>query len=64
MYGKTTYTCRRLKCWLPQNLPFKAKTCAAGRANKIELLMLISDTMVISRLRNTQWHFCGIHGMS
>ena len=36
---------------VPQNLPFKAKACAAGRANKIELLILISDIMVISWLK-------------
>ena len=49
---------------VPQNLTFKAKACAASRANKIELLILISDIMVTSSLKNIQWNFCGIHGMS
>ena len=35
--------------------------CAAGRENNIELLMLVLDFVVNSRLKNTQWHFCGIH---
>ena len=29
-----------------------------------KLLMLLSDVMVISMLKNTQWDFYGIHGMS
>ena len=29
----------------------EAKTCAAGRTSKVELLMLVSDVMVISRLK-------------
>ena len=33
------------------------------RASKIELLMLVSSIMVISRLKNTQWHFYEIYGM-
>ena len=37
--------------------------CLACRANKIELLMLILDFAVDYRLKNTQWNFCGIHGM-
>ena len=60
---KATDTFGRLKFQLPQNQPFKAETCAAGRVSKIELLMLVSEVMVISRLKNTQWHFYGIHGM-
>ena len=41
-----------------------AKTYAPDGARKIELLMLVLEVMVISRLKNTQWHFYGIHGMS
>ena len=52
--GKTTDTFGRLKFELPHNLPFQAKTCTVGRASKTELLMLVSDLMVIFRLRNTQ----------
>ena len=37
---------------------------AAGRTNNIELLRLVSDFKVNSRLKNIQRHFCGIHGMS
>ena len=48
----------------PQTLPFQAKTNAASRESKIELLILVSDFMVNSRLKNTQWHFYRIHGMS
>ena len=61
--GKTTDMFGRLKFWLPQNPSFQAKTCAAGRANNIDLLMLVLDFVVNSRLKNTQWHFYGIHGM-
>ena len=53
-----------MKFWSPQNLLFSAKTNAASRERKIELLILISDFMVNSRLKNTLWHFYGIHGMS
>ena len=40
---KTTDTLGRPKFRLPQNSPFQAKTSAAGRANNIELLMLVLD---------------------
>ena len=43
-----------MKLWLPQNLPFLAKTCATGRASKIELLLVVSDVMVICRLKLTE----------
>ena len=59
--GKTTDTFFGSKFHLPQNSPFYAKTCAAGRANNIELSMLGLDFMVKCRLKNTQWHFYGIH---
>ena len=62
--GKTTDTFGRLKFQLPQTLPFQAKTCIAGRASKIELLMLVLDFMGIYRLKNTQWHNYGNHEMS
>ena len=63
--GRTTDTFEKLKFWLPQNLPFQAKACtAAGRASKIDLLLLVLNIMVISRLKITQYHFYGIHGMS
>ena len=42
---------------------FKLKPSAVGRANNIELLMLVLDFVMNSMLENTQWHFCGIHGM-
>ena len=41
----------RSKFRLPQNPPFKAETYAAGRANSIELLMLVLDFVVNSRLK-------------
>ena len=44
----------RLKLWLPQNLSFLAKTCATGRASKTELLLVISDVMVICKLKLTK----------
>ena len=62
--GKTTDTFFESKFWLPQNSPFQAKTCAAGRANNVELSMLVLNFMVKHRLKNTRWNFCGIHGMS
>ena len=34
-----------------QNSPVEAKTCAAGRESDIELLMLVLDFMVNSRLK-------------
>ena len=42
----------------------ESSACAAGRANNIELSMLVSDFMVKCRLKNTRWNFCGIYGMS
>ena len=36
---------------------FKPNTCAAERANNIQLLMLVLDFIMNSRLKNTQWHF-------
>ena len=41
--GKTTGTFRRMKFWLPQILPFSAKTYASSGESKIELLILVSD---------------------
>ena len=41
--GKTTDTFLWLKILLPQTLSLLAKSYAAGRANNIELLMLVSD---------------------
>ena len=49
--GKTTDTFFGSKFQLPQNSPFYTKTCAAGRANNIELSMLVSDFMVKCRLK-------------
>ena len=63
--SRTTDAFEELKFWLAQNQPFEAKTfAAAGRASKIELLFLVLNVMVISRLKSTQCHFYGIHGMS
>ena len=64
--GKTTDAFRRLKFWLTVNLSFQVKTYAPDRASKIDLLMLVLEVMVTSslRLKNTQWYFYGIHGMS
>ena len=50
-----------MKFWLLQNLLFYAKSYAARRESKIELLILVSDFMVNSRLKNTLWYFYGIH---
>ena len=41
-----------------------AGTYAAGRASYIEYLMLVSDLMRKSRLKNTRWNICKILGMS
>ena len=54
----------RLKFRLSQNLLLQAKSYAAGRGSYIELIMLVLDFMVNSRVKTTQRHFCGIHGMS
>ena len=43
-----------------KKLTILSQTYAASREGKIELLMLVSDFMVNSRLRNTQWHLYGI----
>ena len=40
-----------------------AKSYAAGRANNTELLMLVSDVKVNSRLKILKGIFSGIHGM-
>ena len=37
LMGKTTDTIGRSKFWLPKSSPFCAKTCAAVRANNINL---------------------------
>ena len=62
--GRTTDTFGRSKFRLPVNLLFYVKTYAASRESHIELLILASDFMVNSRLKNTQRYFCGVHGMS
>ena len=54
--GKTTDTFGRSKFWMPQNSLFLAKTCAAGRANNIELSMLVLDFMVKCRLMEFLWN--------
>ena len=54
--GKSTDTFRRMKFWLTQILPFYAKTYAVSRDSKIELLMLVSDIIVISRLKILKWN--------
>ena len=43
---------------------FKPKFVLQVEQTTVELLMLVLDFVVDSRLKNTQWHFCGIHGMS
>ena len=55
--GKIADTFLWLKIRLPQTLSLQAKSYAAGRANKTELLMLVSDFKVNSRLKNTQRNF-------
>ena len=65
--GKITDTFGRMKFRLPQNISGSVKPkliSASSRESKIKLLMLVSDFMVNSRLKSTQWHFNGIHGMS
>ena len=61
---KTTDMFQRLRFWLPQNLPFYVKIYAAGRASKVELLMLVLDFKVDYRLKNTQRYFYRMHGKS
>ena len=46
--GKTADTFGRLELWLPQNLPFKAKTYAA---NDMQLLMLVLEFKVDHKLK-------------
>ena len=55
--GKTTDTFLYLKIRLPQTLLLYSKSYAAGRASNTELLMLVSDFKVNSRLKNTQRNF-------
>ena len=55
--GKTTDTFLWLKIRLPRTLSLQAKSYAAGRANNTQLLMLVSDVKVNSRLKNTQRNF-------
>ena len=57
IYGKRTNTFWWLKICLPQALPLQAKSYATGRANNTELLMLVSDFKVNSRLKTTQRNF-------
>ena len=52
-----------LKIRLPQTLSLLAKSYVAGRVNNTELLMLVLDFRMNSRLKNTQRIFSGIHGM-
>ena len=52
IYGKTTIICLagRNFSW-HKTRHFKPKTCAAGRADNIELLMLVLDFVMNSRLK-------------
>ena len=45
-------TFEAMKLWLSQNFPFYANTYATSRESNIELLMLVSDFVVNSRLKN------------
>ena len=55
--GKRTDMFWWLKIWLPQTLSLQAKSYVAGRANNTELLMLVSEFKVNSRLKNIQRNF-------
>ena len=44
MFGRSNFQ-------LPQNSPFEAKTYAVGRANNMELLMLVLGFVMNSRLK-------------
>ena len=55
--GKTIDTFLWLKIQPPRTLSLLAKSYAASRANNTELLMLVSDFKVNSRLKNTQRNF-------
>ena len=48
---KATDMFGRMKLRLPQDLSFSAKIYAASRESKIELLILVSDFTVNSRLK-------------
>ena len=63
--GKTTdmFYVLWLKIRLPETLSLQAKSYAAGRANNTELLMLVSDFKVNSRLKILKGIFSGVHGM-
>ena len=53
-YGKTTdMNDWQVESLTATNSPFLTKTCAAGRANNIELFMLVLDFVVNSRLKNS-----------
>ena len=62
--AKATDTFRRMKFWLPQILPLSTVTYAASRESNIELLILISDFVMNSMLKNNERYFCEIHVMS
>ena len=49
--------------WLLQNLPLEAKSYAAGRASNADLLLLVSDFKVNSRLKILKGIFSRIHGI-
>ena len=57
--GKTTegrnFSCHKTHCFKPKLV------LQVRRANHLELSMLALDLVVDSRLKNTQWYFCGIH---
>ena len=56
-YADSIYYCS--VCIMPQKLVLHVE-----QTTYIELLMLVLDFVMNHRLENTQWHFCGIHGMS
>ena len=58
---KTTNTLGNLKFWLPKNLLFQAGINAAGRASKMEFLMLVLDSKVDYRVKR---QCCDMYGMS
>ena len=64
--GKRTDTCGRMKLIILFSATTKLTILSytSSRETKIELLILVSDFMVNSMLKNTQGYFCEMQGIS
>ena len=51
------FGCHKIHCFKPELV------LQVEQTTYVELLMLVLDFQINFKLNNTQWHFCGIHGI-